>query len=405
MTDLIYDYDLLDAILNRAMSVEDRTVGTAKLTYILRYRGRLRAENTEEAYDSLAGELRPLNLTPLFRMDEGRHTVLLIPSLSKPAPSNPRINLLLGVFTLFSVLLIGGIYGAGNDPVPTDGLGTLIFLAVHGWPYAISLMAILGAHEFGHYLMGRHHGVQVSLPYFIPFPFPELSPFGTLGAFINMKEMPKNRKILLDIGIAGPLAGMLVAIPVLLLGLRLSNLNTLVALPDSGYSLEGNNLIYLFAKYLTFGKLLPAPESYAGISPLFYWIRYFFTSMPLPAGGLDVNLHPVAWAGWAGLLVTSLNLIPVGQLDGGHVLYVLFGRNVAQKITPFILGILVVLGLVWTGWWLWAGLIYFMGKKYAEPLDQISPIDTRRKLLGGLALLVFILTFTPVPLTTLFFGQ
>lgn len=253
------------------------------------------------------------------------------------------------------------------------------------------------AHEFGHYLVGRSRGEVVTLPYFIPFPF---SAFGTMGAFISMKEIPKNRKHLLDIGIAGPMIGLLVAIPVLLIGLNLSTLAPIEAELPEGYIqfLEGNSLFYLFAKYLTFGRLLPQPPSYGALSPALYWVRYFFTGNPLPLGGLDVQIHPVAWAGWAGLFVTAINLIPAGQLDGGHILYVLFGKEKAKRSFPFVLGTLILLGLVWQGWWLWAVLIFFFGRRYAEPLDQITPIDKKRKVLAVVALIVFLLLFIPVPL-------
>jgi len=132
--------------------------------------------------------------------------------------------------------------------------------------------------------------------------------------------------------------------------------------------------------------------------PAIYWLRYFFTSAPLPTGGYDVSLHPVAWAGWAGLLVTALNLIPAGQLDGGHILYVLLGCKRMRSILPFILGALVLLGLVWNGWWLWAFIIFVLGRMHADPLDQITTLDARRKALAILGIIVFILVFTPVPL-------
>jgi membrane-associated protease RseP (regulator of RpoE activity) len=235
------------------------------------------------------------------------------------------------------------------------------------------------------------------LPYFIPFPF---SPFGTMGAFINMKEPPKNRRILLDIGLAGPLAGMIIAIPVLLLGLSLSNLDRLPAIlpPGQMWQLEGNSLLYLLGKFLIFKQWLPLPTSYGNLPPLLYWVRYFFTGRPIPFGGTDVILHPVAWAAWAGFLVTSLNLIPAGQLDGGHMLYVLVGRKWAERILPFVLVAVIVLGFFWNGWWLWAVLIFFLGRTYAEPLDQITTLDPTRRWLAILALILFILVFTPVPL-------
>jgi membrane-associated protease RseP (regulator of RpoE activity) len=122
-----------------------------------------------------------------------------------------------------------------------------------------------------------------------------------------------------------------------------------------------------------------------------------FTGLPTPIGGQDVFLHPMAWAGWAGLLVTALNLIPAGQLDGGHVLYVLFGEK-TQRVLPLILGGLLVLGFAWTGWWIWMFLIFFLGRHHAEPLDQITKLDARRKLLAAFTLILFVLIFIPVPL-------
>lgn len=391
--DQAYFQESVDAAVSRVFYIEDFTLGNPKQDYLLRYRGRLRLEDSAAAYDQLAQSLRHQSLTPLFRIEDGRQVVYVVPGRPTPRASNPMINLVLGILTFFSVVLTGATFGL-TEPLPND-IGQAIFtLLERGWPFAISMLAILGAHEFGHYLAGRHHGVHVTLPYFIPMPF---SAFGTMGAFINMKEPPKNRRHLLDIGIAGPLAGLAVAIPVLLIGLSLSEITRLLPAPDQTIQLEGNSILYLAAKFLTFGQLLPAPAN-TPTSPLLYWIIYFFTGQPLPIGGLDVNLHPVAWAGWAGLLVTSMNLIPAGQLDGGHMLYVLIGRQKARKVLPFILSGLVLLGFAWQGWWLWAVIIFMLGRNYAEPLDQITPLDDRRKWLAVLALVVFLLTFIPVPL-------
>ncbi len=166
--------------------------------------------------------------------------------------------------------------------------------------------------------------------------------------------------------------------------------------------MEGNSLTYLILKYIHFGQVLPQPASFGDINPLLYWLRYFFTGQPFPFGGLDVMIHPVAWAGWAGLLVTSLNLIPAGQLDGGHIFQLLFGTKWSRRILPFILAALVGLGFVWSGWWLWAGLVFFFGRVYAEPLDQITQLDPARKWLGAIAMVIFILTFIPVPLSIIY---
>lgn len=393
-----YEIDPLDAQVRRIFRIEDVTLGTPKQGFIVRYRGKLTMEDSEAAYDYLFEQLKPKNITPLFRWDGPRQEILLVPGMPKPTPSNPIWNLVLAILTILSVLFTGAIIS--SNALPSDPVQAIMAIFNTGWPFALSLMGILAAHEFGHYLAGRYHGVHVTLPYFIPFPFSQI---GTLGAFINMKELPRNRKILLDIGVAGPLGGMIIAIPVLLYGLSISKIEPLPTLISAAnlVQLEGNSIAYLLAKFVVFGQLLPSPVSYSGISPVLYWLRFFFTGFPKPLGGLDVNISSVAWAGWIGLLVTAMNLIPAGQLDGGHMMYVLIGRKAASRTFPFILGALVLLGLVWNGWWLWAALIFFLGRRYAEPLDQITPLDTPRKLLAILALILFILTFSPVPLSLL----
>ncbi|MBI4928097.1 MAG: site-2 protease family protein [Anaerolineae bacterium] len=390
------DYSPYDALVARVMRVEDRTLGSEKDRYQIRYRGQLYSEDTVSAYDQLAEALRPYHITPLFRWDEGRHAIMLVTAQVTPSTGNPRLNIILFIATLISILVTGINF---NQPdLPTGILPAAWALIQSSLPFTISFFAILSAHEFGHYLVGRYHGTRVSLPYFIPLPF--ISLFGTFGAMINMKEQPKNRRILLDIGLAGPLAGLAVTVMALVIGLSLSTINTLPAEGSAmtGSILEGNSLLYLLLKYLRFGQLLPAPETYGSLPPLLYWLRYYFTGSPFPYGGLDVTIHPIAWAGWGGMLITSLNLIPAGQLDGGHVFYVLLGRKNAARLLPFILAGLVGLGFFWNGWWLWAGLLFFLGRFYAEPLDEITPLDTPRKILAVIAVLIFILVFIPVPL-------
>jgi membrane-associated protease RseP (regulator of RpoE activity) len=395
------DYQVLDALVRRIFFIEDITIGRADQDFVTRYHGHLLSPDSAEAYDRLAELVKPYDLTPLFRWDGDRQAIYLVRGVPKVNASNPAVNLIFFIVTLISVIYTGGILGITETP-PAEPLAFIWTIIKAGWPFAVSMLAILAAHEFGHYFAARRHNVHVSLPYFLPLPWP-ISPFGTLGAFINMKSLPRNRRQLLDIAIAGPLAGLLVAIPVLFIGLSLSTVHPLPVAPhnDSLASnlMEGNSFLYLLIKYIQFGQLLPAPASYGDVSPFLYWLGYFFTAKPLPYGGLDVSVHPVAWAGWGGLLVTSMNLIPAGQLDGGHLLYVLFGKKTARRILPLILVFLGVMGFFWNGWWLWAVLIFFlMGRSYAEPLDQITTLDTNRKWLAGLGLLVFILVFTPVPL-------
>ena len=391
--------DKLDALIRRIFSIMDITLGTREQGFLVRYRGKLLTQiSSEAAYDQLADALKPHALIPLFRKEQDAHAIIIAPELPKPKPSNPHINLLLFILTFFSVVFAGISYVSGNS-LPVDLAGYLGALQTGGFPYAISLIAIMGTHELGHYFTGRYHKVNVTLPYFIPMPFG----FGTMGAFISMKGMVKNRNHLLDIGIAGPLAGFIVASIVLVIGLRMSTIDAIPTIfpAGSGIQIEGNSIYYLAMKYFTLGRLLPEPASFNG-SPLIYWLKYFFTSRPAPLGGMDVMLSPVAGAGWAGLLVTALNLIPAGTLDGGHVFQVLFGKEKMRKAMPFIAIALVILGFVWSGWWLWVLLINFFGRFQAEPLDQITPLDPNRKLLGLFALILFFLTFVPVPLSLVF---
>jgi len=380
--------EILTRIVSRVFRIDDVTSMDPAKGFFLRYRGQFLHEDTASAYDLLAGSLDPYNLTPLFRVEEDRHVIYFAPKQAEPAQDKVSTNIILFVLTVFSVMLAGA---QPEGPVPTDMIGQMLMLAKSiftGWPFALSLLGILLAHELGHYFMSRYHKTRATLPYFIPFPF---SPLGTMGAAILMRGTPKNKRVLFDIGVAGPIAGLIVAIPVLFLGLSLSNLGTIDPSPN-GF-IEGNSLLYLLAKFITFGKWLPAPVEPQGI---LYWLRYFFTGHPIPYGGQDVFIHPVAFAGWAGILVTSLNLIPAGTLDGGHVVYSLFGAK-AKKAFPFIIGLLIVLGLFWSGWILWAVLLFWLGRVHAQPLDQITPLDPARRALAFGMILVFILVFTPVP--------
>ena len=391
------DEEFLNTLVARVMRVESITRGDPQRhAWLMRYRGHI-VGDTALAYSQLEAALKPYRLTPLFRHGRGhKHEILLVPSLPEAPPSRPLWNAVLFVLTVVSVFAAGVSYAYQGPADFGNGARDALREALPGGlAFTVSLLAILLAHEFGHYLAARRHGTAVSLPYFLPFPF---SLFGTLGAFINLKAPPRDRRALLDIGLAGPIAGMVVAVPVLLIGLSLSALEPLPRyLPEgSGLMLEGNSVLYLLAKFAVFGKLLPAPAHYAG-SPLLHWLRFFFTGQPVPLGGMDVFLHPVAWAGWAGLLVTALNLIPLGTLDGGHVLYSLLGARARGLFWP-LLGVLALLGLVWDGWWLWAFLLIFLGRRYAEPLDDVTPLDGKRRALAIFGMVLFLLVFTPVPL-------
>ena len=384
----------LRAVIHEVMSVDDITEGR-NVDWAVRFRGTLKIDSIE-AYNRVDKIFRAHNFTPLFRVEEGRHAILAMPGVIDTKPSNPWVNIVLFVLTVFSTFYTGALMsyqGPETDLVQVLLIG---FKQIYtGWPFAVGILSILLAHEFGHYIAARLHGAPVTLPYFIPMPYP-ISPFGTMGAVIVMKAPVRNRRILMDIGVSGPLAGFIVAIPVLIIGLLRSQVLPIPA--GQALSLEGNSIVYLLVKFLVFGKLLPAPEVYNFGNPILHWLVYFFTSQPLPIGGVDVMLDQMAWAGWAGLLVTGLNLIPAGQLDGGHALFVLLGKR-AEKILPVILLTLVLLGFVWQGWWLWAALIYFLNRRHAELLDEITPLDPRRRIIALITILLFFLVITPVPLT------
>lgn len=275
----------------------------------------------------------------------------------QPRPSRRvRINIILFGATILTTLFAGALQ-RGADPFKDPGSLML------GLPFSAALLAILLTHELGHYIVSRHHGVDASLPYFLPVP----NLIGTFGAFIMMRGPVKDRRALLDIGVAGPLAGFAVALPLTLLGLSLSRYQE--GTPDGGFSLGSSLLFTLFSRQI-FG-----PGADTG----------------------TIVLHPVAFAGWIGMLVTCLNLLPMGQLDGGHVAYALFGSR-HKAISLATAGGLVVLGIKgWPGWFIWALLPLLMKLKHPSPLDPYTPLDTKRKLLALASLAVLALTFIPEP--------
>ena len=406
------EIDILTSYVSRIFRIEDVTAGEPK-EWIARYRGHLlNEEDSLAAYDQLAQAVRPYNLTPLFRKEKGgKQLIYLVQSPAVPRlGSNLIVNVFLFILTFFSMMLMG--VDVPPDAIPARDSSPILFLFQHiltGWPFAVSMMGILFAHEMGHYLMCRYYRVPATLPFFIPAPL--ISPLGTLGAFIAMRGIPRNKRVLFDVGVAGPLAGVIIAIPVLFIGLSLSQLGPIGhAAPGTSGLLEGNSIFYLFSKYLVFGKLLPEPVSMGGLSPAVYWLRYFLTAQPIPFNGLDVQLNPVALAGWAGLLVTALNLVPVGTLDGGHVAYGLFGEK-ARRIFPIAIGALIALsflpslltlslGAFNLSWLLWVFILFWLGNVRTQPLDDITPLDGKRRALGFAMLLIFVLLFTPIPMVT-----
>jgi membrane-associated protease RseP (regulator of RpoE activity) len=239
--------------------------------------------------------------------------------------------------------------------------------------YSVAIMTILLAHEMGHYLASRRYGVHSSLPYFIPLP---LAPFGTLGAVIKSRGTIPSRRALFDIGAWGPLFGLVLTVPAVIIGLLLSEVVEVSQISGKGILL-GDSPFFLLLQWLVLGKL--------------------------PANS-DVVLHPLAYAGWVGLFITALNLLPAGQLDGGHIIYSLFG-NYSRIIFRLTLVGMALICLVYNiGWLLLVILLLIMGFRHPRPLDDTTPLDLGRKVLGIVAFCVFFTSFTPLPFPSLALG-
>ncbi|MEO8339305.1 MAG: site-2 protease family protein [Nitrospirota bacterium] len=269
------------------------------------------------------------------------------------------------VATIFTTLWAGA-YQTYNGPIrgPVNLLLEQPEVLWLGIPFAATLLTILVTHEFGHYALSRIHGVPASLPLFIPGP-----PYfiGTFGAIIRLRGPIVNRRALFDIGVSGPLAGFIAAVVALFIGLNLSTVVDRTA--THGLQL-GEPLLLQFIAWLVVGSIPPQA---------------------------DIVLHPIGFAAWFGLFVTSLNLIPIGQLDGGHVAYALWGKR--QRTIAFIMvPILIVLGYVgWPGWWLWAFMAGLWGFGHPPVHDIHVPLGQKRIVVGWIAFAVFVLTFAPVP--------
>lgn len=307
-----------------------------------------------------------------------------LPDPFEPAGLAPRrkfqdrvwLHVLLLLLTVGSTTCSGvGQYQAfssGFSGIPPDLTWSQLILG--GLWYSGTILAILGCHELGHYFACRYYDVDASLPYFLPAPLPLT---GTLGAFIRIREPIPSKRMLFDIGIAGPIAGFVVAVPALVIGMALSNV---VQLPDP----------------------LPAGTLNLGEPLLFRAVSWF--AWGTTPDGYSVNLHPIAFGAWFGLLATALNLFPIGQLDGGHISYAVFGRRSSQ-VTLLMVGIALVLAYLSTSWVVWTGLMLVMlvlfGRHHPRTWDEHVPLDPTRKWLAAFALLMFTLCFSPVPIEVL----
>ena len=321
---------------------------------------------------------------PSSSLDEDLYSTFV--PLALPPPKRDRIWLhyLLFVLTLASTTLTGAdlfavfsldfnqllAMSASESRAWATSLASSPSYYVNGLWYSVTVLAILGCHEMGHYVASLRYGVDVTRPFFIPAPF---TLAGTLGAFIRIRSRIPSKVALFDIGIAGPIAGFLVAVPALFVGLWMSRVVELPDDPSSLYEL-GEPLLFRFAAWLTWGSI---PEGYT------------------------ISMHPVAFAAWFGLLATALNLFPIGQLDGGHISYAVLGRR-STWVTYLMIGVAIGLTFVSLSWIAWTVLLVIMiailGPHHPPTYDEDDPIDRTRLILAGVALLMLIVSFTPAPI-------
>ncbi len=274
-----------------------------------------------------------------------------------PEPPRPKIrtNIILFLLTIVTTTLAGTLLAEVNPVTHPQ-------LIYKGIPFSATLMAILLSHELGHYLMSRWHKVDATLPYFIPAP----TFIGTFGAIIKIRSNVPDRRALLDIGATGPIVGFMVSIPAIIIGLKLSQ-----SMPGTSDGVSFGTSILLE-----------------------FMARHIFPSVP---EGHVISLHPVGLAGWLGLLVTMMNLLPMGMMDGGHIAYALFGKW-HHHISRAMVVILLFMGIFgWIGWAVWGTLNLFFGLKHPPPTYPEIPLDRKRKLVGAVAVIILIITFVPIP--------
>ena len=332
------------------------------------FRGPLR-DSASVSFEKLNRTL-PKGFVPLVQEDDQLGAkIVLIPKAAEEEisrkPVRPWLHWLLFGLTLLTTTWAGASQ-QGVNLAEEPGRFTV------GLQYSIGLLLILGVHELGHFFMARRHAMDVTPPYFIPVPFG----LGTFGAFIQMRSPPANRQALFDVAVAGPLAGFVIAVPALLLGLRFSSI-----IPGSADTIShgflhgamvGSSILFTVLTRLSLGDAA----------------QY----------GAHVQLSPLAFAGWLGLFITALNLMPVGQLDGGHITRAMFGSRVAQTISSLAMWSLFLLALfVWPGLMMWAIIVFLIAGRGAPPLNDLTPLDTGRMVVGYIAILILILILAPMP--------
>src|SRR2546428_9452573 len=373
--DVLVSEELLRKNLEDVLVVRERQIRGG----IIAFRGDL-LRSPSQAVDVLRERFRAFGYTPFLRADGDGVVVQAWPLAEVVARPRVAVNVVLFLLTCASTLIAGTMY-SGSPTFDAFRAVSGPASLLSGVPFSCTLLAILVVHEFGHYFTARHYRASVSLPYFIPAPPP--FPFGTLGAIIRMRSPARDRNALFDIAAAGPLAGLLVAIPAFVLGLQWSNVVPVPVLTHEAFGQSGLTQLLV---YLRFGSL---PE------------------------GTMVYTHPMADAAWVGFFVTALNLFPVGQLDGGRIAYALFGRSHAligrvTLIGTVLLGLaaMAVNVLVWGGtfaaslnWFVWAALVFFLvGVHHGPPVHEFTPLTANRRVVGAIYLVLFVPPIPPIPI-------
>ena len=316
----------------------------------------------EENFSRLREELGRLGYTPVITYRHGEHTI----TVGKLPPVKPKglwLNAVFLAITIVTTVFAGMYLWISYAGLSSSEFFSLENIAMGTLSFALPLLAILGIHEMGHYFMAKRSGIPASLPFFIPGP----PPLGTFGAFISIRGPIPDRKTLFNLGIAGPICGFLVAIPIAIIGL-----------------------------ILTTSGARPVPVETGGMLTMQMPLIYILLDMFMPSSG-SYLFHPTAMAGWVGFLVTALNLLPAGSLDGGHVARAVLGPN-AKYATWIALAAMFTIGFIWyTGWMLFGLLILFIGLEHAPPLNDITPLSVKKKLIGVAMAALLVITFVVIP--------
>jgi hypothetical protein len=341
------DFERISTLVSEDFQIEEALLEHNVPTYYLK-----QPQETKQAFLRLLKKLKAMNFIAILRRNDGRIVLKIVPKPSTK-PSNVLINWLLLLGTIGTTFVTGYFLSVG-----------LIDPRVGGVTYALAIMGVSGIHEMGHKLTANKEGIEATPPYFIPGPPPMLGGFGTFGAIIFQKSLPANRDTLFDIGSSGPIFGFIVAIVATAVGMTLA----IPAVPPA----EG-------------GTYLPMPL----LSILIFELLFNLRAIPSAPPGQILFMHPVELAGWFGMVVTMLNLLPAAMLDGGHV-----ARSLAGEKTRAVLMVLSIVLLVVSGFWLMAAFVLFIGlQRHPGPLDDVSGLSTSRKLLTILLIAIFVLVF------------